>query len=67
MWGLQGHHAASDRAEGCLIRVLICDDQRTVVEGLRAILSTAEQIEVVGVAHDGVEVVWLIGFCFKLK
>jgi len=36
-----------------MIRVLICDDQHVVCEGLRAILSTAPQIEVVGFAHDG--------------
>lgn len=40
-----------------MIRVLICDDQRMVAEGLRAILGTAEHIEVVGVAHDGAEAV----------
>lgn len=40
-----------------MIRVLICDDQHMVAEGLRAILGTVEQIEVVGVAHDGVAVV----------
>lgn len=38
-----------------MIRVLICDDQHVVCEGLRAILSTAPQIEVVGLAHDGAE------------
>jgi DNA-binding NarL/FixJ family response regulator len=36
-----------------VIRVLICDDQQVVCEGLRAILSTAPQIEVVGLARDG--------------
>lgn len=36
-----------------MIRVLICDDQHMVAEGLRAILGTVGQIEVVGVAHDG--------------
>lgn len=40
-----------------MIRVLICDDQRMVAEGLRAILSTVDHIEVVGVAHDGAEAV----------
>jgi len=38
-----------------VIRVLICDDQQVVCEGLRAILSTAPQIEVVGLARDGAE------------
>ena len=42
-----------------MIRVLICDDQHAVCEGLRAILSTSPEIEVVGLAHDGVEVLEL--------
>ena len=37
------------------IRVLICDDQDLVREGLQAILSTAPGIEVVGEASDGIE------------
>lgn len=36
-----------------MIRVLICDDQHVVAEGLQAILSTVAHIEVVGKAHDG--------------
>ncbi len=36
-----------------MVRVLICDDQVVVCEGLRAILSTSPGIEVVGVANDG--------------
>ncbi len=43
-----------------MIRVLICDDQHVVAEGLRAILSTATQIEVVGQAHNGTEAVDLV-------
>lgn len=38
-----------------MIKVLICDDQVVVREGLRAILSTARNIEVVGEAGDGDE------------
>ena len=38
------------------IRVVICDDQDLVREGLRAILSTASGIEVVGEASNGVDV-----------
>ncbi len=37
------------------IRVMIVDDQSVVCEGLRAILSTTLQIEVVGVAYDGAD------------
>ncbi len=40
-----------------MIRVLICDDQVVVREGLRAILSTARDIEVVGEAGDGADAV----------
>ncbi len=43
-----------------MVRVLICDDQVVVCEGLRAILSTAPGIEVVGVAYDGEEAVKLV-------
>jgi NarL family two-component system response regulator LiaR len=38
-----------------MIRVLICDDQAIACEGLKAILSTARDVEVVGVAHDGAQ------------
>ena len=38
-----------------MIRVLVCDDQHVVCEGLRAILSTTPDIEVVGLTHDGAE------------
>lgn len=40
-----------------MIKVLICDDQILVREGLRAILSTAPSIAVVGEAEDGDEAV----------
>ncbi len=43
-----------------MIKVLICDDQVVVCEGLRAILSTAPGIEVVGVGNDGEEAVRLV-------
>jgi two-component system response regulator DegU len=39
------------------IRLLICDDQAIVCEGLRAILTPIPQIEVVGVANNGMEAV----------
>ncbi len=38
-----------------MIRVVICDDQDIVCEGLRVILNSAVGIEVVGAAHDGAE------------
>jgi len=40
-----------------MIRVLICDDQNIVSTGLNAILSTAVDIEVIGIADDGAEAV----------
>jgi DNA-binding NarL/FixJ family response regulator len=40
-----------------VIRVLVCDDQWIVCEGLEAILNADSEIEVVGVAHDGAEAV----------
>jgi NarL family two-component system response regulator LiaR len=43
-----------------VIRVLICDDQAIVCEGLQAILSTAQDIEVVGTAHDGAQAVEMV-------
>ena len=39
------------------VRVLIADDHQVVREGLSAILTTKEDIEVVGLAKDGVEAV----------
>lgn len=40
-----------------VIRLLICDDQEVVREGLRAILGSVPGIEVVGVAGNGAEAV----------
>ena len=43
------------QAEQRVIRLLICDDQDIVCEGLRAMLAPVPQIEVVGVAKNGME------------
>ncbi len=43
-----------------MTRVLICDDQDVVREGLQAILRTAPGLEVVGTARDGAEALELI-------
>ncbi len=43
-----------------MIKVLICDDQIVVCEGLRAILSTVPDIKVVGIANDGQQAVDLV-------
>ncbi|MEM7538521.1 MAG: response regulator transcription factor [Chloroflexota bacterium] len=42
------------------IRVLLCDDQTLVREGLEAILSVVSHIEVVGAAEHGAEAVQLV-------
>lgn len=46
-----------------MIKVLICDDQDLVCEGLKAILSTDPGLEVVGVANDGSEAIEMIPAC----
>jgi DNA-binding NarL/FixJ family response regulator len=43
-----------------MIRVLICDDQTVVREGLAAILGTDPEIEVVGLASQGAEALELV-------
>ena len=43
-----------------MIRVLICDDQTVVREGLEMILNADPEIEVVGLAYDGAEALDLI-------
>ena len=46
-----------------MIRVLLCDDQDLVCEGLKAILGTDQNLEVVGVANDGAEAIEMIPAC----
>jgi DNA-binding NarL/FixJ family response regulator len=43
-----------------MLRVILCDDQDIVTEGLHVILSTVPGIEVVGMARDGAEAVELV-------
>jgi len=43
-----------------MIRVLICDDQTIVCEGLTKILGSDAEIEVLGIAHDGSEAVEMV-------
>ncbi len=38
-----------------MIKVLICDDQEIVCEGLRRILESDDEISVLGSAHNGIE------------
>jgi DNA-binding NarL/FixJ family response regulator len=46
-----------------MIKILICDDQELVCEGLKAILGTDQNLEVVGVANDGAEALEMIPAC----
>lgn len=43
-----------------MIRVFLCDDQIVVTEGLRKILSTDSEIEILGAAHNGEELLEMI-------
>lgn len=43
-----------------MIDLIICDDQEVVCQGLNAILSTAENLQVVGIANNGLEALDLI-------
>jgi two-component system, NarL family, response regulator LiaR len=43
-----------------LIKVIICDDQEVVCEGLKAILKTETEIEVIGIAYNGSQALELI-------
>ncbi len=43
-----------------MVKVLICDDQVIVCEGLQTILNASPKIEVVATAHDGTEALTLI-------
>jgi DNA-binding NarL/FixJ family response regulator len=43
-----------------MIRIVLCDDQEIVTEGLHLILSTVPGVKVVGIAHDGAAAVELV-------
>ncbi len=43
-----------------MIKVLICDDQEVVCQGLKAILGTSENLQVVGIANNGMEALELL-------
>jgi DNA-binding NarL/FixJ family response regulator len=43
-----------------MLRIVLCDDQDIVTEGLQVILGMAPGIEVVGIARDGAEAVELV-------
>jgi DNA-binding NarL/FixJ family response regulator len=43
-----------------MIKLIICDDQEVVCQGLKAILSTSENIKVIGIANNGIEALELL-------
>jgi len=43
-----------------MIKLIICDDQEVVCQGLKAILSTSENIQVIGIANNGIEALELL-------
>jgi DNA-binding NarL/FixJ family response regulator len=43
-----------------MIKLIICDDQEVVCQGLNAIFSTAENLQVVGIGNNGMEALDLI-------
>ena len=43
-----------------MVKVLICDDQAIICEGLQTIINASPNIEVVGIAHDGSEGVEMV-------
>jgi DNA-binding NarL/FixJ family response regulator len=46
-----------------MIKILICDDQDLVCEGLKGILSTDPALRVVGIAKDGAEALEKVPVC----
>jgi len=40
-----------------MIKILVCDDQEVVCQGLSAILSTDNKINVVGITNNGAEAI----------
>lgn len=43
-----------------MIKIIICDDQEVVCQGLNAILGTAENLDVVGIGNNGMDALDLI-------
>ncbi len=47
-----------------MIRVLLVDDQQILAEGIKSVLHTSDEVEVVGIASDGAIA---LDMCGKLK
>ena len=43
-----------------MFRILICDDQKIVCEGLQTIINADPELEVVGIAHNGIQALEMI-------
>ena len=43
-----------------MIKIIICDDQEVVCQGLNAILSTGEDLQVVGIGNNGMDALDLV-------
>ena len=43
-----------------MIKLIICDDQEVVCQGLKAILSTSDNLQVMGIANNGMEALELL-------
>jgi len=43
-----------------MIKLIICDDQEVVCQGLKAILSTSDNLQVTGIANNGMEALELL-------
>ena len=43
-----------------MFKILICDDQEIVCEGLQTIINADPELNVVGIAHNGIEALALI-------
>src|SRR3954469_7219240 len=48
------------REKRAMIRLILCDDQDIVTEGMKMILGAVSDFAVVGVGHDGAEAVDLV-------
>jgi DNA-binding NarL/FixJ family response regulator len=46
-----------------MFKILICDDQKIVCEGLQTIINADPELKVVGIAYDGAEALELIPDC----
>ena len=46
-----------------MIKVLLVDDQQILAEGIKSVLETSNEVEVVGIASDGVRAIEAVNSC----